>query len=233
LTAGQDQTAAGGKASAAGGRQAFRSPVAVAVWWLWVLFALGNLIDLAVQGWDHLSLVFVFALLLITGIVYAAAQRPRIVAGDDGLTVANPLRDHQIGWAAVAGADASDLVRVRCEWPEGERTIYAWAVHTSRRRQYAAHLRAEARRSRRRTTGGFGGFGFGGFAAQAEYDSASTARRTHGETEQVVAVLTARAEQARSATPRPRPVPPTSNWRWQPIAAIVVPALALVIAILA
>jgi hypothetical protein len=229
LTAGQDQTAAGGKTSTEGGEQTFRSPFAIAIWWLWVLFALGNLIDLAVQDRDHLSLVITFALLLITGIVYAAAQRPRIVAGDDGITVANPLRDHRIGWATVAEVDATDLVRVRCEWPDGKRTIHAWAVHASRRRQYAAHLRAEARRSRRHTTG-FGGFG--GFATQAGYDSAA-AKPKPSELEQAVAVLAARAEQARAATPRPQPVPPVSTWRWQPIAAIVVPALALMIAILA
>jgi hypothetical protein len=227
LTAGQDQTAAGGNAFAEGGRQAFRSPSAVVIWWLWGLFALGNLIDLAVQGRDHLSLVAAFVLLLVTGIVYTAAQRPRIVADDDGLTVANPLRDHRISWAAVQAVDATDLVRVRCGWPDGERTIYAWAVHSSRRRQYVSQLRAESRKSRPRRT-----IGFGGFAAQTEYDSAP-AKRTPDEAEQVVTVLTARAKQARSATPQSQPVPPVSTWRWQPIAAIVVPALALVIAILA
>ncbi|HEX8005479.1 MAG TPA: PH domain-containing protein [Trebonia sp.] len=229
MTAGQDQTAAGDKASTEGRKQAFRSPFAVAIWWLWVLFALGNLIDLAVQGRDHLSLVAAFVLLLVTGIVYTAAQRPRIVADDDGLTVANPLRDHRIGWAAVSAIDAGDLVRVRCEWPDGKRTIYAWAVHSSRRRQLASQLRAESRKSRPRRMMG----GFGGFAAQAEYDSAAAARRAPGEADQVVTALSARAEQARSATPPPQPVPPVSSWRWQPIAAIVVPALALVIAILA
>jgi hypothetical protein len=231
LTAGQDQGAAGGKAATEGGRQAFRSPFAVVIWWLWVLFALGNLIDLAVQGRDHLSLVAAFALLLVTGIMYTAAQRPRIVASDDGLTVANPFRDHQIGWTAVSAVDATDLLRVRCEWPDGKRTIYAWAVHSSRRKQLASQLRAERRNSRSHgMIGGFGGFG--GFAAQAEYDSAA-ASRTPGDADQVVTALAARAEQARSAASPPQPVPPVSSWRWQPIAAIVVPALALVIAILA
>jgi len=232
LTAGQDQSAAGGKASTEGGEQAFRSPVAIAVWWVWVLFTLANLIDLAVQGRDHLSLVAAFGLLLVTGIVYAAAQRPRIIANDDGLTVTNPFRDHRIGWAAVSAVDATDLLRVRCEWPDGKRTIHAWAVHSSRRRQLVSQLRAERRESRsRRMTGGFGGFG--GFAAQAQYDSAAAARRTPSEAEQAVTALSARAEQARSAASRPQPVSPVSSWRWQPIAAIVVPALALVIAILA
>jgi hypothetical protein len=229
LTAGQGQSTAGGKASTGGGGQAFRSPFAVAVWWLWVLFALGNLIDLAVQGRDHLSLVAASVLLLITGIVYTAAQRPRIVVDDNGLTVANPLRDHRIGWAAVSAIDATDLVRVRCEWPDGKRTIYAWAVHSSRRRQVTSQYRARSRKSRQRRMIG----GFSTYAAQAEYESAAAAEHTAGSADQVATVLTARAEQARSAPSRPQPVPPVSSWRWQPIAAIIAPALAVVIAILA
>lgn len=229
MTAGQDQSAAGGKVATERGRQAFRSPSAVVIWWVWVLFALANLIDLAVQGRDHPSLVAAFVLLLITGIVYTAAQRPRIVADDDGLTVTNPLRDHRIGWAAVSAVDAADLVRVRCEWPDGKRTIYAWAVHSSRRRQFASRMRAERRGSRPRRMVG----GFGGFATQTGYGSAAATKRAPGEADQVVTALAARAEQARSATPRPQPVPPVSSWQWQPIAAIAVPALAVMIAILA
>ena len=77
------------------GRQVFRSVGAVVIWWIWLLFAVGNLIDLAVQGRDHLSLVAAFILLFVTGIVYITALRPRIVADDDGLTIANPVRDHR------------------------------------------------------------------------------------------------------------------------------------------
>ena len=97
------------------GRQVFRSVGAVVVWWIWVLFAVGNLIDLAVQGRDHLSLVAAFILLFVTGIVYITALRPRIIADEDGLTIANPVRDHRVSWATVAGADPTDLLRVRCE----------------------------------------------------------------------------------------------------------------------
>jgi Bacterial PH domain len=186
LTAGQEAPAR---------PQRFRSPFAVAVWWLWALFAIGNLIDLAVQGRDHLSVVAAFILLFVTGVVYTAALRPRILADADGLTIVNPLRDHRVVWAAVTGIDSTELVRVRCEWPlagapsapaapaaadagdaasavgtdaktTGKRAIYCWAVHSSRRRQLAAELRAE-RQSRRRGAGrGAGGFrGFGGFGA--------------------------------------------------------------------
>ena len=76
-------------------RQVFRSPAARAIWWLWTLFAVANLIDLAVQGHDHLSAVAACTLLLVTGIVYTTAQRPRIIADADGVTIVNPLREHR------------------------------------------------------------------------------------------------------------------------------------------
>ena len=184
----------------AGGRQTFRSPFAVVIWWLWVLFAVGNLIDLAVQGRDHLSVVAAFILLLVTGVVYTTAQRPRIVADAGGLTIANPLRDHRVGWAAVAGFDPTELLRVRCKWPDGDgtarRAIYSWAVHSSRRRQAAAEMRASAgaagSAARRRRRLGVGA------PAPAERPAA-----THrADADHVVAALTARADQAR----RPRPM---------------------------
>jgi Bacterial PH domain len=253
----------------------FRSPFAVAAWWLWALFAIGNLIDLAVQGRDHLSVVAVFILLFVTGVMYTAALRPRILADADGLTIVNPLRDHRVVWAAVAGVDSTELVRVRCEWPlagapavpsapsapsapaaadagadgggppgaadvggaasavgadaktTGKRAIYCWAVHSSRRRQLAAQLRAERQSKRRGAGRGFGGFG--GFGAPEGPPPPSPA----AEAEQVVATLTALAERAKVADPDQRAVPPVSRWYWPAFAVIIGLAIALVIAILA
>lgn len=219
-----------------GDRQTFRSPFAVAIWWVWVLFAVGNLIDLAVQGRDHLSVVTAFVLLLITGVVYTTAQRPRIVADDGGLTIANPLRDHRIGWGAVTGVDATELLRVRCEWPvggtpesagTGQRVIYSWAMPSSRRRQVTAQLRAERPRMRPRgaaTAGTSGSYG-----APAE----SAAPPILGDPRPVAAALSARADQAQAAVPGPLARPPVSTWYWPALAAILIPALALVVAILA
>ena len=219
------------------GRQVFRSPGAVVIWWLWVLFAVGNLIDLAVQGHDHLSLVAAFILLFVTGIVYVTAQRPRIVAVADGLTIANPVRDHRIDWAAVAGADPTDLLRVRCEWPDGDgtarRVIYSWAVHSSRRRQVAAELRAR-RQSR---PGGFGSGGSGGFGwAGAFGPSAEPAPEGDPlrlDASRVVATLTARAERARLDAPAHAATAPVSTWDWLAVSAVVVPGVALLITALA
>jgi Bacterial PH domain len=233
-------------------RQVFRSPSAIVVWWVWLLFAVGNLIDLAVQGRDHLSLVAAFILLFVTGIVYVTAQRPRIVADADALTIANPIRDHRVDWAAVAGADPTDLLRVRCEWPDGDRTrqriIYSWAVHSSRRRQIAAELRAQrqARRGARGGSGGAGifgsgagGYGFGGgsggmLGMGGSFGGSSADPAPEGDPlrldpDKIVATITERAGQARLDAPEERAAAPASTWDWVAVAAVVVPGLALLI----
>ena len=215
-------------------REVFRSTGAVIVWWVWVLFAVGNLIDLAVQGRDHLTLVAAFILLFVTGIVYTTAQRPRIVADADGLTIVNPLRDHRVGWAAVAGADPTDLLRVRCEWPDGDgtarRAIYSWAVHSSRRRQVVAEMRAQ-----RRPTGAAAALavpaasGFGRGLADGPAAPAPAGDPLRVDAGRVVAALTERAEKARLDAPDAQATAPVSTWDLTALAAIVIPGLALLI----
>jgi len=224
-------------ASGKDSRQTFRSPFAVVVWWLWVLFAAANLIDLAVQGGDHVSVVAAFILLLVTGVMYATVQRPRIVADDTGMTIINPLRENRVGWGAVAGIDSAGLLRVRCEWPLGggtdtenigKRAIYAWAMQPQRRRQASAQLRADRRRSRARSSARTGGqFGMPVPPEVSDREPAA------GDAEQVMTVLTALAEQGRAAAAGSPAEPPASTWYWPAFAAIIIPALALVVAALA
>jgi hypothetical protein len=228
------------------GREVFRSPGAIVIWWVWVLFAAGNLIDIAVQGRDHLSLVAAFILLFVTGIVYVTAKRPRMVADADGLTIVNPLRDHRVDWAAIAGADPTDLLRIRCEWLEGGRTgrqvIYSWAVHTSRRRQFNAELRARRQQRGGRASsgifgGGAGGFGLGGFGGgfggTADSAPAPEGDPLRLDAGKVVATLTERAEQARLEAPGDQASRPVATWDWRAVAAVVIPGVALLIAALA
>jgi hypothetical protein len=172
-----DQVTNGKKASEVGKPQVFRSSTAVLVWVVWLLFAVGNLVDLAVQGRDHLSLVAAGILVMVTGVAYVTSQRPRVIVAQDVLTVRNPLQDHLIPWANVARVDVSDLLRVHCRLPgeaksepegknntarknnaEGkgkdpkqEKVISAWAVHYSRRRQYSSEVKA--RRDAMRSAG--------------------------------------------------------------------------------
>jgi len=255
----------------------FRSSTAVIVWIVVLLFVVGNWVDLAVQGRDHLSVVAAAILLLGAGVAYVTAQRPRIIADDAGMTIRNPLRDHRIGWAGVAEIDLADLIRVHCAWggPAGaapadrehHKVISAWAIHYSRRRQFAD---IKARRPRR-STGGFpGGFGSRGApygtAPGREHSSSAEA-----EALQVVKLLQARATAARAeavwadgtveiagpTTPEAAEAAPatemapatapaatttvpatgvteplTSTWSPRALAAVLIPALILLIVIL-
>jgi hypothetical protein len=207
----------------------FRSPAAALTWWIWALIALASLIDLAVQGRDRFSLLVGIGLVVVTGLVYAGAWRPRIVADARGLTISNPLRDHRVGWPAVSQVEGAELVRVTCEWPldagqaanreaaaRGTRVIHAWAVHSGRREERLRQLRQEVRGAR--------------------LVGSRPARPGSGlavDTDQVAAELAGMAQRARdSAGGAAIAVAPASRWRWPAIAAIVVPALALLIAVL-
>lgn len=227
------------KGSNDAGREVFRSPAAAAIWWLWVLFAVGNLIDLAVQGRDHLALVAAFILLFVTGVVYVTARRPRVIVDAGGVTVVNPVGDHRVGWPAIVAADATELLRLRCEWPDGDRTgrraIYAWAVHSSRRRRVSAELRVQ--RQSRRAARGFGPGGLagsgsaGGFGAPSGQPPEPVPLGVDADL--VVATITARTEQARRDAPGALATAPATTWNWPAVAAVVVPGLALLIAALA
>jgi hypothetical protein len=194
------------RADATGGPQTFRSPTAVIVWWVWLLFAIANLIDLAVQGRDHLSLVGAAILVLVTGGVYVTAQRPRIIADNSGVTVRNPLRDHHIGWAGVTEVDLADLLRVHTQGQGRDKIIYAWAVHYSRRRKLAAETRS--RRAAARAGSGRSSFNFGldrygsgsrslGYGSTPSSETAPTAEL---EAERIVKVLSEYATAARAET---------------------------------
>jgi Bacterial PH domain len=224
--------------------QTFRSPTAVVVWIGWLLFAVGNWIDLAVQGRDHLSVVAAAILLLATGVGYVTAQRPRVIADDAGVTVRNPLRDHRIGWAGVAQVDLADQLRVHCAWgtppDQQSKVISAWAVHYSRRRQMAAEVRSRraARTAGRRSSLGVMSSGRGlAYDAQVPGPGAATAEV---EAETIVRVLGERATAAKAeavwaasgttaVAAASRTGPLTSTWSGRAIAALVIPALILLV----
>lgn len=239
------------------GPQVFRSVTAIIVWWAWVLFAVGNLIDLAVQGHDRLSLVAAAILLLVTGIAYVTAQRPRVISDDDGITVRNPLRDHHIPWQFVARVDLADLLRVHCR-PNASandaknkksRIISAWAVHYSRRRQMTSDMRA--RRQAART--GIGSSPFGvprtGYARTAPARTADNS--PEAEAERIARLLNDRAtaagiEQATAEASAGQAIEQTveqiatgggkrvaSRWNWLALAAVIVPAILLTIVAIA
>ena len=260
----------------AAGHEVYRLGPPLVVWWIWVVFAVANVVDLAVQRTAvHTELVIDAIVLLVTGFAYALALRPRVVADQAGLTIVNPFRDHRVPWAVIQGVDTGDWVRVHYTRDGSPvtavdvpgKTIECWALYVSARTK-----RREARPGPPRPrSGGFGGFGaFGGsgsgpqpdqnsrLPAEARYLASlpparaiATTLDTRAEKER------ARASQAHSgpadsgppaegqAVSGPadsgppaerqavRPSPVTARWAWFPLAAIAVPALALIITLLA
>jgi PH (Pleckstrin Homology) domain-containing protein len=201
------------RADAAGGPQTFRSPTAVVVWWVWLLFAAANLIDLAVQGRDHESLVAAAILVLATGVAYVAAQRPRVIADSTGVTIVNPLRNHHIGWAGVTQVDLADLLRIHTQQgPDDTKIIYAWAVHYSRRRKLITEARTRRAAGRANSSrpsfgafglgGGLGGGGLGGGRRDLGYVSARSepSSSSEADAERIVRILSEHATAARAET---------------------------------
>jgi hypothetical protein len=127
-------------------REVFRSAGSMVLSWAWFVVALIILIDLAVQGRDHAALITAALVLAITGVVYACAWRPKIVADSGGVTVINPVRDHRVPWTAVSKVDVVNAVRVHCEPASGAargKVLYSWAVQSSARSARKASLRRE------------------------------------------------------------------------------------------
>jgi len=235
---------------AAGPPQTFRSSTAVIIWWVWLLFAAANLIDLAVQGRDYASLVAAAILLLATGAAYVTARRPRIIADDAGITIRNPLRDHHIGWAGVTRIDLTDLLRVHCapSHPGQQgKVISSWAVHYSRRRKLVAETRARRTASRtasragsRRGPPGLPDDGslrtwtapVGAAVSPPEAEAERITRllgerATAARAEEVWAEGTAPAAGAGREAGTGWLAPLTSTWSWSAIAALLIPALIL------
>ena len=128
-------------------REVFRSAGSTVLSWAWFVVAVIVLVDLAVQGRDHAAVVTAVLVLVITGVVYACAWRPKIVADSSGITVINPVRDYQVPWTVVSKVDVVNAVRVHCEpAPGAERgkILYSWAVQSSPRATRRAALRREA-----------------------------------------------------------------------------------------
>ena len=86
-----------GRGAPAVGHEVYRLGTPVVLWWVWVAFAVANIVDLAVQRTQvHTELVIDAIVLLVTGFAYALALRPRVIADQAGVTVVNPFRDHHV-----------------------------------------------------------------------------------------------------------------------------------------
>jgi hypothetical protein len=206
----------------AAGRDVYRSSGAVVLWWIWLALAVAGLADLAVQGRDHLSLVAAALTVTITGIVYACALRPRVVADAAGITVLNPFRDYQVPWGTVDRVDIHGALRVHCTAPEGAakgRVVLSWAVQASPRA--VMREQAKAQRAARR---GATPAGYARYPSQVQ----DVLARTPGE--QTAHLLSERLERERAAGAAGGE--PRIQWAWPALAAMAVPGALLLAVVL-
>jgi hypothetical protein len=207
-----------------GERQVYRTSGSLVAWWAWAAFAAVLLVVLAVGDHTHAALVTAVLAIAITGIMYACALRPRIVADDAGVTVVNPLREHVLPWSAVTQVDLKHNVRVHYRGPAGDTIVHSWAVQSSGRSRTRHELRA--RRAARRGTAPEPGYARLPGEAQAALagSAAEFIARQLGERARI---------QGSPARPDMPPASPRVRWAWGPIAAIAVPLLLLVVVALA
>jgi Bacterial PH domain len=275
-------------------REVFRLVTPVVLWWVWVAFAAANVADFAVQGGPgRFEIVVLAVIATVTGLAYALALRPRVVADPAGLRIVNPFRDHGVPWSAIQTVDTGDWVRVHyAPGPAGyaspssaaSKAISCWALYISariKRRQAGRGLRSNAvpsvYRGRLRHASLAGGLDpEPGYAAGSRLPDEARYLASLPAAQAIAVRLDSRAarerKQATPANPAPtdsnpaqadsapadsaqadsaqadsaqvgpaqassgRPGPPgavTARWAWFPLAAVVLPALTLLIILLA
>jgi Bacterial PH domain len=162
--------------SVSGGTKVFRLSGPLVLWWLWVVFAAANLVDLAVQGRDWESVEIAVGLLAITAVVYVCTLRPRVVTDADSLVIRNPLREHRVPWGRVGEIYLSESVQVQCSDEAGDRgkLLHSWALYAPRRSR--ARVDNRSRRLDRQLGSRTGGYG------QLPEEAKELSKRTVAET---------------------------------------------------
>jgi hypothetical protein len=233
-----------------GGREVFRLVPPVVLWWVWVAFAVANVADFVIQGASSARFATTVSAILatVTGLAYALVLRPRVLADQGGLTIVNPFRDYHVPWAAIQTVDTSDWVQVHYlpdgdapAAPDGDapavpssaaaKVISCWALYVSARAK-----RKAARPPRRRGNwlrpylpDGFGGET--GYAGSSRLPEEAKYLASLPVAKAIAVRLDTRAGQERARGERVGRV--TARWSWPRLAAVTVPALALLIIALA
>jgi hypothetical protein len=201
----------------------FRHPAPLVLWWVWTVFALVNLGYLIADGLTIHTVRAIAVLLAVSGVMYACTLHSRVEATENGVTVFNPLRHHFAPWAAVTEVRLGQSVEFACTRPAPRQpvTIYSWALYSTSR----ARARSEMH-------GQMFGRGQRGMSARAPAEAAVLAKQHPSQL--MADELGRRAASAPTADGQA--VPSTealrSSFSWQPVAAIVIPALFVLIVFL-
>jgi hypothetical protein len=217
--------------------ETFRLAPPVALWWTWLGFVAANVADYVAQGMPpaRFSAVLAAVLLQVTGLAYTLALRPRVIASGDGITVLNPLRTHAVPWRLVTAVDTGEWVRVHYApqaaagpgVPGGAagKSVDCWALYVSaraRRKIAAGPRRLSPAKTRHRDP-------LSRLPEEARY----LASLPPAEAMAVRLDTRAGRERARAAGDGEQPPAATARWSWPALAAVAIPALALLGVVLA
>lgn len=234
-------------------REVFRLAPPLIFWWVWVAFAAVNFADFAIQGAPARFAIVVSAILVtITGLAYVLALRPRVIAERSGLTIVNPFRDHHVPWAAITAVDTGEWVRVHyapnatdaSPSSAASKAVSCWALYMSARTKRRAAR--PARPAPRRRSGLLRPLSYSseftmpgpepGYAERSRLPEEAKYLASLPPAKAIAVLLDTRAgrERARRGPDsQTQENPVTARWSWPPVAAVVLPALALLIIALA
>jgi Bacterial PH domain len=226
-------------------RETLRLHPPIIFWWVWVAFVVANVADYAAQGLPSARFGSLLAavLLLVTGVVFTLAARPKVISSGDGLTVVNPFRVHRLPWPLIESVDTGEWVRVR--YAQGgaagpgatPRVVHCWALYVSTRaRRKLAVGGAAASAGVPRRLRGLVAAAPSGYAQPSSRlpeeavrlaslpVSAAIAARLDSRAEKERRRAEGRAGEASTAT---------TAWSWPAVAAVAVPAVILLAVALA
>jgi hypothetical protein len=224
-------------------RSTIRLHPPVILWWVWVGFVVLNVVDYSLQGLPpaRFGAVLASLLLLVTGLVYALALRPRVIEDGDGLTVVNPFRVHRLPWPRIESVETAEWVRVRYSRRTGAASgvVNCWALYVSTRARRKVVVGPAPRpdgMSRRLRGLAAQPSGYGQppsrlpdearYLASLPVSAAIAARlNTRAERERA----RAGANGANGANGTDEASAATTAWSWPALAAVAVPALLLLI----
>jgi Bacterial PH domain len=226
-------------------RETLRLHPPVIFWWVWVVFVVANVVDYAAQGLPsaRFGALLAAVLLLVTGVVYTLALRPKVIEDGDGLTVVNPFKVHRLPWPTIEMVDTGEWVRVRYAAPAAAgpgatpRVVHCWALYVSTRARRKLAVGAPAPAGvPRRLRGLVAAAPAGGYAQPSSRLPEEALRLAALPVSAAIAArLDSRAEkerkrgQANAAEPRAA----AAAWSWPAVATVAVPALILLAVALA
>ncbi|GII90910.1 PH domain-containing protein [Sinosporangium siamense] len=120
--------------------EVFRSKFSMVLGWVWMAFTFVNAVDLVLRFSGPDSLVAGAVLAGLSAAIYATCLRPRVILGEDGVTVRNPLRDYFVPWTAIDGVRVSHAILIDA----GDTTVRCWTPQASARERASANRRGAA-----------------------------------------------------------------------------------------